>query len=93
MRTAYLAPLDAEFLSGCLFAAWCLGNKGNLLPAVKLGVALAIDILDFDERDVLVLIPLSALVAQDGSFYVQARRAFGGGLGHLHKTSKAGVRN
>ena len=84
MRTADLSPLDAELLAGRLLAAGRLGDKGDLLAAVELGVAGGVDVLDFDEGDVLVLIPLSSLVAEDGSLYVEARWALGGGcLGHL----------
>lgn len=89
MRTADLAPLYAELLTGVLLSTLGLGDKGDFLSAVEIGVGLGIDILDLDQRDVLVLIPLSALVPQDGSFDKEAGRTLGSGcLGHLHERSE-----
>jgi hypothetical protein len=85
MGTTDLSPLNSELLSGCLFGSRCLGNKGDLLSAVELGVFLGVHVLDLDQGNVLVLIPLSSLVPEDCAFDEQAGRAFGG---HCHLRAK-----
>ena len=85
MRTTDFAPLDTEFLLfGAAGGALGLGDKGNFLAAIKFGILLAVHILDFNQRNVLILISLSTLVAQDGTIDVKSWGALrGSSLGHL----------
>jgi hypothetical protein len=74
MSSAYLAPVNSEFVSklvGCL----CLGDESNLLSEVKVNLFLAIDTLDFDQTNTVVLGSKSALVTKNGTVNMEARRS------------------
>jgi hypothetical protein len=72
VSSAYLAPVNSEFVSklvGCL----CLGDESNLLSEVEVNLFLAINTLDFDQTNTVVLGPKSALVTKDCSVNMKAR--------------------
>ena len=74
MRSANLAPIDTKGAVGSL------GDKGDLLAQVKIGVSFAIASLDFDQRNTVILSAEGTLVTEDGTIHVQT----GGSLGsHL----------
>lgn len=61
-----LAPVDAK---GSILR---LGDKGDLLAEVELGIRLGVAALDLDEGDFGVLCAEGSLVAENGSVHVQA---------------------
>lgn len=71
MSSAYLAPVNSEFVSK-LISRLCLGDESNLLSKVKVNFFLAIDSLDFDQTNTVVLGPKSALVTKDCSVNMKA---------------------
>lgn len=90
MRTADLAPLHSKVLLGTTFlstgSSLGLGDKGNFLSAVEFGIGLGIDILNFNEGNVLVLVSLPTLVSENSTFHKQTWGAFGSScLGHLER--------
>lgn len=90
VRTGDLSPSDAELLLSRLGIGFGSGHKGDLLSAVELCIVLGVDVSDFDERNVVVLVSVSPLVSEDGTVDEESRGTFGGGssgggggFGHL----------
>jgi hypothetical protein len=69
MGPGNLAPSDSEFVSSFI-SSLCLGDKGDLLAQVEISVFLAVDTLNFDQTDTVVLGPKTTLVAKDGSVHM-----------------------
>jgi hypothetical protein len=70
MSSANFTPVHSEFVS-ILVGSLDLGNKGNTLSEVKVNILLAINSLDFDKTDTVVLVAKTALVAKDGTVNVK----------------------
>jgi hypothetical protein len=60
------APSDSEFVSSFI-GSLRLGDKGNLLAQVEFNFCLAINTLNFDQTNTVVLGPKTTLVTKDGS--------------------------
>lgn len=75
MSAADAAPVDAVL--GAILFGGGLGNEGDALPEVELGLVLGIDTGNLDEGGGVVLSAKAALVAEDGTANVQSA-GFGG---------------
>ena len=71
MRATHLAPIDAKLAVGIL------GDKGDALAEIKARVLCAVNALDFNQRNVGILRPKRALVAENGAVHMQTRRTSG----------------
>ena len=81
MCSADLAPVDTEFVSK-LIGSLGLGDEGNLLSEVEVDLFLAINTLDLDQTNTVVLVAKTALVTEDGSVNM---KAWGSGVWHDSK--------
>lgn len=78
MCSADLAPVDTEFVSN-LIGSLGLGDESNLLSKVEVNFFLAIDTLDLDQTNTVVLVAKTACVTEDGSVNM---KAWGSGVWH-----------
>ena len=72
MGSADFSPVYSEFVS-ILVSSLGLSDESNLLSKVKVNVILAINTLDFDQTNTVILVSESALVAKDGSVNMKLR--------------------
>ena len=70
MAPANLSPVHSELASILSTARRSLGDVGDALSKVKLGVFFGITSLNFDEGGVVVLVAKTTLVSKDGSWNV-----------------------
>ena len=74
MGTANLTPIDTEFVTrlvGCIG----LGDEGDLLSKIKRGIILAVNTLNFDQTNIVVLISKTTLVTKDGTINMKLWRS------------------
>ena len=69
--SADFSPVYAEFVSK-LVSSLCFGDESNLLSKVKVNLVLAINSLNFDQTNIVILGSKSALVTKDGSVNMKA---------------------
>ena len=74
MSPADFPPVDSEFVS-TLIGNFGLGDEGNLLSKIEVNIFLAVDSLNFEQANTVVLIPKAALVAKDGTIDMKLRRS------------------
>ena len=68
--SADLAPVHAE---GSILS---FGNKGHLLAEVKVHILPAVAALDLNQRDIDILRPQTALVAENGTIHMKTGSSF-----------------
>ena len=68
--SADLAPGDTELVAG-LVSLFGLGDEGNLLSHVPLSIGGVVNVLDLDQRHILVLVAKTAAVTKDGAINVK----------------------
>jgi hypothetical protein len=66
VRPADFAPVNSEFVAH-LVGNLGLGDEGNLLSKVEVSFFLAINTLNFDQTNTVVLGPKTTLVAEEGT--------------------------
>lgn len=79
MGAADAAPVDSVL--GAIALGGALGDEGDALAEVEIGLLLGVDAGDLDEGGGVVLVAEAALVAEDGTAYVQSA-GFGGHFGY-----------